>query len=207
MGHYLPEDFIIPESFTNLHFFAQINLSKVPVMSDFPAKGLLLFFLKDYKRSWDDGAVLYIPEVPADISVFKYVETFASATKSEYSITIGHAVKESNPYPRDHVFYEIFEELSADLDDEVKELVEEKFSEMAGENAGHRMGGYAFFTQDDPRYNEKYKEYIQLMQIDELESREDMMFWGDSGAGHFFIHPDDLKKRDFSNILFHWDCY
>jgi uncharacterized protein YwqG len=30
--------------------------------------------------------------------------------------------------------------------------------------------------------------------------------WGDMGVGNFFIHPDDLAKKDFSKIFYTWDC-
>lgn len=29
--------------------------------------------------------------------------------------------------------------------------------------------------------------------------------WGENGIANFFIHPDDLKKRDFSKVLYNWD--
>ncbi|MBQ9182646.1 MAG: DUF1963 domain-containing protein, partial [Neisseriaceae bacterium] len=39
---------------------------------------------------------------------------------------------------------------------------------------------------------------VLLLQI---ESDEGIM-WGDCGVGNFFIRPDDLRKRDFSKVLF-----
>ena len=73
--------------------------------------------------------------------------------------------------------------------------------------SGHRLGGYPFFTQTDPRqYNEKIQDYILLFQLDTDDAENDIM-WGDSGVGNFFIHPEDLKKRDFSKVVYNWDCY
>ena len=31
--------------------------------------------------------------------------------------------------------------------------------------------------------------------------------WGDCGVGNFFINAEDLKRLDFSNVLYNWDCY
>ena len=31
--------------------------------------------------------------------------------------------------------------------------------------------------------------------------------WRDSGVCNFFIRPENLAKRDFSRVLYHWDCY
>ena len=69
---------------------------------------------------------------------------------------------------------------------------------------GHKIGGYAFFTQTDPRIDEpKFEEYILLFQLDSIGE----INWGDAGVGHLFIHPDDLAKKDFSKVVYHFDCY
>lgn len=31
--------------------------------------------------------------------------------------------------------------------------------------------------------------------------------WGDSGVCGFFCTPAELKERNFSNVLYNWDCY
>lgn len=81
------------------------------------------------------------------------------------------------------------------------------------EAAGTRMGGYPFFTQEDPRgYNENYaKCSVLLFQSDsesggDENSVEDEILWGDCGVANFFISPEDLEKRDFSHVLYNWDC-
>lgn len=68
---------------------------------------------------------------------------------------------------------------------------------------GHKIGGYAYFTQSDPRdYNDNQKDEILLLQID---TDEEIMF-GDSGVGNLFINPNSLKEKDFSQVWFNWDC-
>ncbi|MBO7381562.1 MAG: DUF1963 domain-containing protein, partial [Neisseriaceae bacterium] len=39
----------------------------------------------------------------------------------------------------------------------------------------------------------------------QIDSKNGIM-WGDAGVGNFFITADDLKKRDFSRVLYNWDC-
>ena len=39
----------------------------------------------------------------------------------------------------------------------------------------------------------------------ESDSFKDIM-WGDSGTGEFFITPEDLINKDFTNVLYNWDC-
>ncbi|MBE6579552.1 MAG: DUF1963 domain-containing protein [Ruminococcaceae bacterium] len=47
-----------------------------------------------------------------------------------------------------------------------------------------------------------------LLQIDSLSSGETTQTRiGDDGVMQFFIPAENLKKRDFSKILYRWDCY
>jgi uncharacterized protein YwqG len=63
----------------------------------------------------------------------------------------------------------------------------------------------SFLPKSDPRqYNANIQDYILLFQLDSEDAENEIM-WGDSGVGNFFIHPEDLKKRDFSKVLYNWD--
>ena len=74
---------------------------------------------------------------------------------------------------------------------------------------GHKIGGYPCFTQEDPR-NENDGYDVLLFQLDSGWQGEDapnaQIMWGDAGVANFFIKREDLKKRDFSNVLYNWDC-
>ncbi len=74
--------------------------------------------------------------------------------------------------------------------------------------SGSGVGGYPYFTQSDPReYDDKAaKCNILLFQLDSEGGGDDMIMWGDSGVGNFFIREEDLAARDFSNVLYNWDC-
>ena len=65
------------------------------------------------------------------------------------------------------------------------------------------MLGYAHFTQEDPRYNKKYEEYDTL--LFQINSSQYVM-WGDVGIGNFFIPKKSLLEKDFSKVLYNWDC-
>ena len=41
-----------------------------------------------------------------------------------------------------------------------------------------------------------------LLQIDS----EDDIMWGDSGIANFFISEEDLKNKNFEDMLYNWDC-
>ncbi len=81
------------------------------------------------------------------------------------------------------------------------------------DSLGTRMGGFPFFTQEDPRgWDEGYgKCTVMLFQSDsenggDNHDRVDEICWGDAGVANFFISPEDLAKRDFSRVIYNWDC-
>jgi uncharacterized protein YwqG len=72
--------------------------------------------------------------------------------------------------------------------------------------AGHKLGGYPYFAQQDPREFEPYQgeEYILLFQMDTDDDA--WIMWGDCGVANFFITKQDLEKENFSRVCYHWDC-
>lgn len=84
-----------------------------------------------------------------------------------------------------------------------RELVDEKklFSPQ-----GHHLLGYPFFIHEDNRpFDERTKDYVLLFQLDSEVIGNFEILWGDSGISNFFIHPDDLAKKDFSKVAFYWE--
>lgn len=86
--------------------------------------------------------------------------------------------------------------------------------DLFSDNSGHKMLGYPCFVQSDPReYMKNGKDYnILLFQLDselstwhKVEQKYDIC-WGDAGICNFFIKESDLKNKDFSNVLYNWDC-
>jgi len=51
--------------------------------------------------------------------------------------------------------------------------------------------------------NEPYEDYLLLLQVDSDEG----IRWKGDGVANFFIHPDDLIRKDFSNVLFTFGSY
>lgn len=72
----------------------------------------------------------------------------------------------------------------------------------------HRLGGYPVFAQSDPREGDNEDKTVLLFQLDtDSDGGNERIMWGDCGVCNFFISPEDLKKRDFSKVLYNWDCY
>ena len=92
------------------------------------------------------------------------------------------------------------------------EEVEDKLGEYLDKfnSQGHKLLGYPFFVQEDIRCqtaDEDPDPYILLFQIDSDRNNNGCnIIWGDSGIANFFIVKSDLKKLDFSRVMYNWDC-
>ncbi|MDE5737177.1 MAG: DUF1963 domain-containing protein [Oscillospiraceae bacterium] len=93
-------------------------------------------------------------------------------------------------------FAELFE-----LDEEAYKKVIKDFG-----NVHHQIGGYPYFTQCEPREENSKYDFL-LFQLDsECWQDNDRVMWGDMGIGNFFISSENLKKLDFSDVFYNWDC-
>lgn len=200
----------------SLFFLAQINFSEVPALHPFPAKGILQFFISDddlYGMDFDDGEnpdtfrVVYHPEVITDEKalnkkpVLRDYEEDLLPHHPDESYPLVFSTEESVAPVADFRFYQHFGT------DFFRQFGEKEWDVMAEyERAvratGHRIGGYAYFTQDDPRRAED--PMLLLLQLDSDEVAD--LMWGDMGVGHFFIREKDLAALDFSKVLYDWDC-
>lgn len=222
-GHYpcMPLDFDYPLDSRGkpMYPLAQINFKEVPGLGGYPSTGYLQFYISadsdvygidfDDLQSQKDFRVLYFEErdverYKADFSFLEDIMAnnvcpvpnpygLSFSAKDEY-VGIGDVRYEENPAFNLSTISKKYPAIEDRLDD----LAHETFPVN-----GHKIGGYAYFTQYDPRIgNDKFKDYILLLQIDS----EDDIMWGDVGVANFFIHPDDLAKRDFSKVMYTWDC-
>lgn len=79
-------------------------------------------------------------------------------------------------------------------------------AEEQGEG-GHRLGGYAYHIQGNlgSAADSPYRGHVLLLQLN--SDRDKGLMWGDLGVCHFFIHPDNLRRHDFSRVVYNWECY
>ena len=222
---YFPQNMEYPKAANGdpLDFLAQINFSEVPAFENYPTSGLLQFFIaRDdlYGLDFDDQfsqknyRVIYHENTDAP-TIKSFPELDAIRTNDEYySPNMTNAEFEMSFY-RDASYvpcydkefekymgletWPFFEQFG-----EKEDLIWESYSEFIY-SSGNKIGGYAFFTQEDPRiYHKDIEDWVLLFQLD--SDYEDIM-WGDSGVGGFFISKEDLKNRDFSKVFYNWDCY
>ena len=113
------------------------------------------------------------------------------------------------PVPGDYRFDKIFGEDGYQFFDrfgDEAESVYVRYTSHIGIRSIAWIGGYAYFTQWDPRYADPDEDWLLLLEIQSSTSLDQPeVMWGDAGIGAFFIRRNDLRKRDFSRVLYHWD--
>ena len=226
---YLPLDSAYPvDSNGNpLALLAQFNFAEIPSLPNFPDRGILQFYIaaddlygmnfddqqlqSGFKVFYFDQMVEHLTHLRQDFSELGFDEEAYLPFSGQYSIEFQRA--EQAISLEDFAFGKKILNVDElyDFEDQFEggdfenDFIEPYHKLLSA--SGHRLGGYPFFTQTDPRqYNEKIQDYILLFQLDTDDAENDIM-WGDSGVGNFFIHPEDLKKRDFSKVVYNWDCY
>ena len=216
-----------------LEFLAQINCAQLSGLPDFPAGGMLQFFI-----GWDDVyGVDFEDMTRADGFRVLYHETVDPSApapdcprppeNSDFSPVARPCricfapVLEMKLTEQDYRFERQFlrrwngrrpgEPLKT-LWDFLKRIPREErdeaiFNPNQGKAPWHQLGGYPFFTQEDPRPGLHEELDTLLFQLDsDMRGREDLVLWGDCGVANFFISREDLKNRDFSRVGYSWDC-
>ena len=215
---YLPKNMEVPTGKNGrpLYLLAQINFSEIPDLPPFPSEGLLQFFIGDDRLYGADskdpmkqenfhlrffGSIKKNIPLIAPPSEFPEISNFPISTKGSFPLKF-ELRHEAAPLT-DHRIQNFLEEDFFARFGEGKWEVMEAYSKLV-HSGGHRLGGYSFFTQTDPRENH-IEQMEQLLQIDSDQSIQSM--WGDMGAAHFFIKKEALERRDFSKVAYWWDCY
>ncbi len=213
---YIPHDgnFPVDKEGNQLRLLTQINCSQVDY-ENFPKSGLLQFWIlnddvyglsdwgetKPEAITQDTFRVIYYPEIDRTVTrdeIFqKYVQSKYDIDEAgmpvfgEYGMTFEPAESYKRP------------------DFEEDEVIWNEYAELAEKDGipQHRIGGYPYFTQDDPREENSPYDFL-LFQLDsDYTDDTDKAMWGDSGIGNFFINSEKLKKLDFSDVLYNWDCF
>ncbi len=212
-----------------MYLLAQINCEELPKNNIYPPKGILQFFIQaDDMYGLDEDAnlglghkVIYYETYDKTLTL-EDVKNKYNLTKEKYDglyddlphdrnrprkITFSLEKQSINcaDYKFENYFLKKYNqkfntqiESIFDLSDEYSDYIYEKFCDY-----GSQIAGYPFFTQQDIREYD-YKDYeILLLQIDEFE---DYIHWGSAGIANFFITKKDLENKDFSRVLYNWDC-
>lgn len=199
------EDYPMDKDGKPMFFMAQINFEEMPLLPDFPTKGILQFYVVD-----DDAygleepcKAVYIEEYIKDeskllaknpfedkLTEYPPFEKSGKAVFTQKQEMIGFGCKG-------------FDEIAADAEDEEEENALWDFCDTDGS----KVGGYPCFVQNPPEFYENGTADILLLQIDcdDGEGTCEIMF-GDSGNCQFMISREDLLKKNFSNVYYDWAC-
>ncbi len=219
---YLPSDASVPcDSEGNpLRLLAQIDCRELAALPDFPHTGLLQFWIgqDDSNGLFDDEGhrVIWhetIDEQVTEESVLAKLAAFPPAEEDYFPVTEAFSIsfkEDREPISVgdvrfDPIFASKYNVLSGSAIDCIYDLSDEAFdliNDSANGGAGHKIGGYPIFTQEDPR-EESDERRVLLLQLD---SEQPHIMWGDCGVCGFFCSLEDLRRRDFSDVLYNWDC-
>lgn len=201
-----------------------IELSELSSL--FPQTGLLQFFLPQLLKKenmWgtcydsqgaitNDIAVIYhphtqspdlLPESIKDRIISEKDYLFPVTKECELKFSLEHQFCPlADTYHAEHFYAHSLDTLSSVEQYEFNHT--EEF-----DSSGFKIHGYAHFTQGDFR-TDKYDDnnpWILLLQLGSFEENfENICSWGDDGVANWFIRKNDLLNRDFSKIVFYWDC-
>jgi len=198
-----------------LALLAQINCADVPALTDFPQSGLLQFYIGsddlygcdlENQLNQDGFRVLFFSEVNTHVRrredfsflpPFKHLLPFETANQQAMKFTSARLPMSCTDYR----FEATLPELSLAMRN--NDHIDKSYVQFS-QAAGHKIGGYPDFTQEDPRVRVEGCDFDLLFQLDTDDQAKIM--WGDVGIGNFFIRNADLKKQDFSTVLYNWDC-
>lgn len=231
---YLPGGFAYPRS-TNPHsagrplrLLAQLNFAELPALPEFPHEGILQIYAEPddlYGADFDNLTeqagyrVVYHPAVDSDPAHLEQPpaeqpegeDLFPFSGEFALTAELSEMPMSSADYRFDQAFLEVYRRFLPTDAQRVWDLDTAQYERImdAFQTTGHHIGGSPFFTQEDPRgyRGELAGHTTLLLQIDSCGRGEDEILWGDCGVAGFFITPEHLEKRDFSQVLYNWDCY
>ena len=201
----------------NLFFLTQINFVEMPPLDPFPKKGLLQFWIADndgFGLDFENGEnqadfrVVFFPDFDkesvgnrrTDFYFLKKIEDMPINAGATYLIDFEKVVEivPMTDYRFEEKFGADFFRQFGKEEWDIQEQLEETLLAP-----GQKIGGYAHFTQEDPRSADD-----PMLLLFQLDSDDEIgCEWGDQGVANFFIREKDLRAGDFSKVLFNWDCY
>ena len=224
---YIPKGGSLPTSAEGkpLFMLAQINCEQLPENNIYPKKGLLQFWIADTEDylfglnfdnpySNDFKRVLYYPTIGEALSIDDFIEDYVFDNDNlpfdadlQFAL---HFTKEIetfslNEYSAQKLFIEKWNKTFSDKIEYLYQLPDEADFIRDLDSTGHKIGGYPYFTQDDPR-KDNNPHTLLLLQIDSDEIEDVEIIWGDCGVANFFINPEDLAKCQFDDVMYNWDC-
>lgn len=200
-------------------FLAQVDFSTLPRIPDYPESGILQFFIArddlfgadldrpeagDFKVIWREtiegpGGMQHGPFAGRQ-GIDDYSPLYERTVQAGVALT--GVAQPHYPDPGTWPFYRDLPDIAQN--DPTNRVFDFEDAQRAGKRDEHHIGGHPGFTQSDYRERGAYADVDRVLL--QLWS-DDTVMWGDMGQGQFTIRRADLLKRDFSKVLYQWDCY
>ena len=209
---YLPvgEEYPKDKNGNELALLIQVNLKNVD-LENYPKKGILEVFIDkevDYPcvyqiRYFEEG-LEYQEDLP-ELDLTQFVVNKPVKISLEKSVDYMPIADYRFEDTMKEVILEVTGKEVTDSD-EIQELLEDNEKEFDYINENYiSIGGYANFTQTDPRTYEKKDMTDCLIKIDSYINLREFCI-GDAGILFVLIKPEDIKDCNFENAFVDWDC-
>ena len=232
---YIPKGGALPRSAEGkpLFMLAQINCEQLPENNLYPKKGLLQFWIADtedplYGLDYDDPCsndfkrVLYFSTIGETLPIDDFISDYTFDdnhlpfnSKKQFAL---HFKKDTESISLEEraatqLFFEKWNEafstqittIDEFFEEVPNDICEEINASLLKEPTGHKIGGYPYFTQVDPR-EENDPHTLLLLQIDIDNVGGEEICWGnEGGVANFFVSPEDMANCKFDDVLFHWE--
>jgi len=232
---YIPKGGVLPRSAEGkpLFMLAQINCEQLPENSLYPKKGLLQFWIADtedplYGLDYDDPCsndfkrVLYFSTIGEALSIDDFISDYTFDdnhlpfnSKKQFALHFKKDTESISLEERaaNQLFFEKWNEafstqittIDEFFEEVPNDICEEINASLLKEPTGHKIGGYPYFIEYDPREeNDPHTLLLLQIDIDNVEGEE--IYWGNGGGvANFFISPEDLKNYKFDDVIFQWE--
>ncbi len=196
-----------------LTFLLQINFEEMPKLKNFPEKGILQFYIDssselmgmdfDDRTRADYFRVIYHEEITDYIVDFSFLDDYLDSL-SKVHMPFDRSFEKKFSYKKKvesvNLYCNEFSDmmgLKAHPDFITEE--KEKLLQIMYLGTGSKIGGYPFFTREDPRTEDVYD--ILLLQLDSDQN----INWPRKGVANFFINKKSLIEKNFTDVLFNID--
>jgi len=232
---YIPKGGALPRSAEGkpLFMLAQINCEQLPENNLYPKKGLLQFWIADtedplYGLDYDDPCsndfkrVLYFSTIGEALSIDDFISDYTFDdnhlpfnSKKQFALYFKKDTESISLEERaaTQLFFEKWNEafstqittIDEFFEEVPNDICEEINASLLKEPTGHKIGGYPYFIEYDPREeNDPHTLLLLQIDIDNVEGEE--IYWGNGGGvANFFVSPEDMANCKFDDVLFHWE--
>lgn len=227
---YIPKDALPPCDIEGrqLQLLAQINLCELPFIDVLPKEGVLQFWILNdrmygNKPSHNDDnrtyQVAYHKKIDIAVNTEQVMEKYHPWCEDsedhfpfehEFALefTLGEEWMESDDSRWNKRFTELWNQKHPEM--EVYDLEElpnaQDTAEYHSRYRKHKILGCPDFVWENDDGLD-WAQDVLLLQITSSEAPGRSIKWGDDGIAHFFIKKEALETRDFSDVVYQWECY